>query len=304
MIQNNQDTKEINNINNLDIKDIPSRLVIKNIPHSLSDNQIKDILKKNFENRIKDDILICKLEKKYSLKKRNKICFITVDNLKTRNEVYEFFSTFELIDPKGIKQKLTVNDCLYQSKIKAENDPIENTIDSCEHFLKFKEYFSKEKLVEFKNEENKFCDNLYEGISNNSNSESKNSLSSLSNNSPMKMIIIKKNDVPNLNLSKEENNSNSNNYSYNTYNDNQIEIIDDNRNNNNNGYYNKGYGKYRNNNCYYDNKGKGKYKDNNGYYNNRKSSYYGNDGYGDNHYFNGKGSYNNNYNKGYRKGGY
>ena len=302
MIQNNQDTKEINNINNLDIKDIPSRLVIKNIPHSLSDNQIKDILKKNFEDRIKDDILICKLEKKYSLKKRNKICFITVDNLKTRNDIFEFFSTFELIDPKGIKQKLTVNDCLYQSKIKAENDPIENTIDSCEHFLKFKEYFSKEKLVEFKNEENKFCDNLYEGISNNSNSESKNSLSSLSNNSPMKMIIIKKNDVPNLNLSKEENNSNSNNYSYNTYNDNQIEIIDDNRNNNNN-YYNKGYGKYRNNNSYYD-KGKGKYKDNNGYYNNRKSSYYGNDGYGDNHYFNGKGSYNNNYNKGYRKGGY
>ena len=303
MIQNNQDTKEINNINNLDIKDIPSRLVIKNIPHSLSDNQIKDILKKNFEDRIKDDILICKLEKKYSLKKRNKICFITVDNLKTRNDIFEFFSTFELIDPKGIKQKLTVNDCLYQSKIKAENDPIENTIDSCEHFLKFKEYFSKEKLVEFKNEENKFCDNLYEGISNNSNSENKNSLSSLSNNSPMKMIIIKKNDVPNLNLSKEENNSNSNNYSYNTYNDNQIEIIDDNRNNNNN-YYNKGYGKYRNNNSYYDNKGKGKFKDNNGYYNNRKSNnYYDNDGYGDNYHFNGKGYYNN-YNKGYKKGGY
>ena len=303
MIQNNQETQEINNINNLDTKDIPSRLVIKNIPHSLSDNQIKDILKKNFEDRIKDDILICKLEKKYSLKKRNKICFITVDNLKTRNEVYEFFSTFELIDPKGIKQKLTVNDCLYQSKIKAENDPIENTIDSCEHFLKFKEYFSKEKLVEFKNEENKFCDNLYEGISNNSNSESKNSLSSLSNNSPMKMIIIKKNDIPNLNSSKEESNSNSNNYSYNTYNDNQIEIIDDNRNNNNN-YYNKGYGKYRNNNCYYDNKGKGKFKDNNGYYNNRKSNnYYDNDGYGDNYHFNGKGYYNN-YNKGYKKGGY
>ena len=303
MIQNNQDTKEINNINNLDIKDIPSRLVIKNIPHSLSDNQIKDILKKNFEDRIKDDILICKLEKKYSLKKRNKICFITVDNLKTRNDIFEFFSTFELIDPKGIKQKLTVNDCLYQSKIKAENDPIENTIDSCEHFLKFKEYFSKEKLVEFKNEENKFCDNLYEGISNNSNSENKNSLSSLSNNSPMKMIIIKKNDIPNLNSSKEESNSNSNNYSYNTYNDNQIEIIDDNRNNNNN-YYNKGYGKYRNNNSYYDNKGKGKFKDNNGYYNNRKSNnYYDNDGYGDNYHFNGKGYYNN-YNKGYKKGGY
>ena len=303
MIQNNQDTKEINNINNLDIKDIPSRLVIKNIPHSLSDNQIKDILKKNFENRIKDDILICKLEKKYSLKKRNKICFITVDNLKTRNDIFEFFSTFELIDPKEKKQKLTVNDCLYQSKIKAENDPIENTIDSCEHFLKFKEYFSKEKLVEFKNEENKFCDNLYEGISNNSNSENKNSLSSLSNNSPMKMIIIKKNDIPNLNSSKEESNSNSNNYSYNTYNDNQIEIIDDNRNNNNN-YYNKGYGKYRNNNCYYDNKGKGKFKDNNGYYNNRKSNnYYDNDGYGDNYHFNGKGYYNN-YNKGYKKGGY
>ena len=305
MIQNNHDTKEINNINNLDIKDIPSRLVIKNIPHSLSDNQIKDILKKNFEEHIKDDILICKLEKKYSLKKRNKICFITVDNLKTRNDIFEFFSTFELIDPKGIKQKLAVNDCLYQSKVKPENDPIGNTIDSCEHFLKFKEYYSKEKLIEFKNEENNFCDNLYEGTTNNVNLDSKNSIPSLSNNSPMKMVIIKKNDIPNINLSKDENESNSNNYSNNNNNsnDNQIEIIDDNRNNNNNGYYNKGYGKYRNNNSYYD-KGKGKYKDNNGYYNNRKSSYYGNDGYGDNHYFNGKGSYNNNYNKGYRKGGY
>ena len=164
MIQNNQEIKESNNINHIDIKDIPSKLVIKNIPNSLSDNKIKDILKKNFEEHIKDDILIVKLEKKYSMKKRNKICFMTVDNLKTRNEVFDFFSTFELVDPKGIKQKLIVNDCLYQSKPKSEIDPIENSINDNEHFLKFKEYFSKEKLVDFKNEENNFCDNLYDGV--------------------------------------------------------------------------------------------------------------------------------------------
>ena len=39
------------------------------------------------------------------MKKRNKICYITVDNLETRNKVYEFFSSFELVDPRGFKQK-------------------------------------------------------------------------------------------------------------------------------------------------------------------------------------------------------
>ena len=317
MIQNNQEIKESNNINHIDIKDIPSKLVIKNIPNSLSDNKIKDILKKNFEEHIKDDILIVKLEKKYSMKKRNKICFMTVDNLKTRNEVFDFFSTFELVDPKGIKQKLIVNDCLYQSKPKSEIDPIENSINDNEHFLKFKEYFEKEKIIEFKKDENKYCDNLFDGIINN---ESNLGVKTVSNNSPTKMIILKKKDVSNFTLSNNEennnnnnndnnnnnNNSNNNNKNNNNNNNNVIEVIEDNRNNNNN-YYNNKNSKYRNNNNYYDNKGKGKYKDNynHNYYNNRKNSYYDNDNYGNNNNYGDNNYYNKNYyNKGYRKGGY
>ena len=102
------------------------------------------------------------------MKKRNKICYITVDNLETRNKVYEFFSSFEF------KQKLTINDAIYQFRQKGIDDPLNNTIDSCEHFLKFKEYFSKEKIVEFKYEENNFCEHLFDGVDlNNSLNENK-----------------------------------------------------------------------------------------------------------------------------------
>ena len=139
---------------------ISCRLAIKNIPESLSDDQILDIFNKTFENHIKDKTIIVKLEKKYSMKRRNKICFCTVDNLETRQKVYDFFATFELIDPKGIKQKLTVADCLLQNRINGIKDDIENSIETCEHFLKFKEYLQKEKLVEFKAEEDK-CKKLY-----------------------------------------------------------------------------------------------------------------------------------------------
>ena len=170
-----KENKEDDNIiKTMDFSEISSRLVIKNIPESLSDNKLIEILKKNFEGHIKNDILICKLVKKYSMKKRNKICYITVDNLETRNKVYEFFSSFELVDPRGFKQKLTINDAIYQFRQKGIDDPLNNTIDSCEHFLKFKEFFSKEKIVEFKYEENNFCDHLFDGVDlNNSLNENK-----------------------------------------------------------------------------------------------------------------------------------
>ena len=256
-MKDNKDEENENKIMNF--LDISSRLVIKNIPDNLSDTKLIEIIKKNFEDHVKKDILICKLEKKYSMKGRNKICYITVDNLETRNKVYEFFSTFELVDPRGIKQKLSVNDAIYQSRTKSIDDPICNTIDSCEHFLKFKEYFSNERFVDFKNDESKFCDNLFDGetVTNNNNvsKENKNNLI------PSKMIIIKK-----------DNNNVQNDIINNEVQENQIEniIVDNNNNNNKNRYGNNKIRNYNNN--YYD---KGNYKDN--YYNNKKDKYYNND---------------------------
>ena len=140
---------------------IPCRLVIKNIPVSLSDDNIKEIFKKNFnEKEIKNDMIVIKLEKQYSLKDRNKICLITVDNFETRQKVIDFIGKFELIDPKGIKQKLTINDCLLQKQYKEEEDSVMGTIENIEHFQKFKEFFEKDKILDFKTEENK-CNYIF-----------------------------------------------------------------------------------------------------------------------------------------------
>lgn len=44
---------------------IPSRMVIKDIPATLSDDKIKEIFTKNFEeNEIQKDMIVIKLEKK------------------------------------------------------------------------------------------------------------------------------------------------------------------------------------------------------------------------------------------------
>lgn len=108
------------------IPSISSRLVIKNIPENFSDDQIIELIKKNFENKSRD-ITIIKLEHKYS--KNNKLCYLTTDNLDSRQEIIQFFNGFELIDPKGLKQRLSIIDCLYQNKIKNQKDKIENTIE-------------------------------------------------------------------------------------------------------------------------------------------------------------------------------
>lgn len=86
-----------------------------------------EILNKNFEDKIKD-ISIEKLEHKYNLK-NNKLCFLTVENFELRKKVISFFSTFEMVDPRGFKQKLSVMDCLYQNKPKALKDSAEGTIN-------------------------------------------------------------------------------------------------------------------------------------------------------------------------------
>ena len=144
---------------------IPCRLVIKNIPVFLSDDDIKDIFKKKFDGKdeVKDDMIVIKLEKKYSMKSRNKICLLTVDNFETRQKIIDFISKFELIDPKGIKQKLTVNDCLLQKQYRDEKDSVMGTLEELEHFKKFKEYFAKDKIIDFKMEENK-CNNIIYNI--------------------------------------------------------------------------------------------------------------------------------------------
>ena len=134
---------------------IQSRLVIKNIPGELSDEKIKEIFTKNFsEDEIKPDMIVINLQKKYSLKGRNKICFITVNNFETRQKLIQFISEFELVSQKGVKQKLTVNDCLFQRNYKIEKDPVNDTLENLEHFKKFKEYLEQDKILDFKNEEN------------------------------------------------------------------------------------------------------------------------------------------------------
>ena len=297
---------------------IPSRLVIKNIPNNLNDEQIINIFKKNFGEHIIDKILVFKLLKKYSLKKRNKICFLTVDNFETRQNIIDFLDTFELVDPKGIKQKLTVNDCLLQNKIKGNEDKIENTIENCEHFIKFKEYFEKDKLVDFKNEEKNFCEKLFDDVPNiekldkdekkninnfenngnsNSNFDINNNNNQISNQpTPIKgkFIIKKPQNINNNNDNNNYNNSKANNFNYsnsNSYEDN---------NKKNNYYYNSKSNNYydnsdnHNNDDYYSNGNR--YNKNNNYYKKNNNYYNNNDGYYDNS------SYKNGYKKGYRKG--
>ena len=66
----------------------------------------------------------------------------------------QFINELELVSQKGVKQKLTVNDCLFQRNIKIEKDPVNNTLQNLEHFQKFKEYLEQDKILDFKNEEN------------------------------------------------------------------------------------------------------------------------------------------------------
>ena len=159
MQENDKINKEQNDIINSPqykkLMEIPSRLVIKDIPSTLSDEKIIEIFTKNFEeNEIKKDMIVIKLQKKYSLKDRNKICFLTVNNFETRQKVINFINELELVSQKGIKQKLTINDCLFQKNYKVEEDPVNNTLKDLEHFQKFKEYLEKDKILDFKNEEN------------------------------------------------------------------------------------------------------------------------------------------------------
>jgi len=105
---------------------ISCRLTLKNIPENFSNEQLLDLLNKTFETKLKE-ITITKLEHKYH-SKNNKICFVTAENLEVRKKVFSFFSSFEMIDPRGFKQKISVVDCLFQNKQKAVKEEIEGSI--------------------------------------------------------------------------------------------------------------------------------------------------------------------------------
>ncbi len=106
------------------------RMMIKYIPGFLSDTQILEILNKHFENLL-FDVHISYSSKHADTKNKTKICILTVKSMESRLKIYEFFYDFEVIDPKGFKQKFSVVDCLYQKISSSKNkpfDPIENTI--------------------------------------------------------------------------------------------------------------------------------------------------------------------------------
>ncbi len=111
---------------------ISSRIVLKNIPENFSDEQLKELLNKNFEGKLKD-VIINKLEHKYN-SKNNKICFVTAENFEIRKKIFAFFSSFEMVDPRGFKQKVNVADCLHQTKAKNLEEKITNTLENCISF--------------------------------------------------------------------------------------------------------------------------------------------------------------------------
>ena len=107
------------------MSEIMSKIYVKNIPDNIPDEKFLEVLKKTFENSI-SGINIYKHHHKFK-QKINKLCYFYV-NAQTKEKVYEFFSSFDMIDQRGMKHKLKVCDSLYnppKSKIKPDN--INNT---------------------------------------------------------------------------------------------------------------------------------------------------------------------------------
>ena len=105
--------------------DYDYKLFIKNIPDNNPDEKFLELLKKNFENM--SNILIYKTAHKFT-SKNNKLCSLTVNSQETRQKICEFFANFDMIDNKGLKNRLKVNDVVYQKSVKSVIDPINNTI--------------------------------------------------------------------------------------------------------------------------------------------------------------------------------
>jgi len=110
------------------------RLIIKNIPDKISNENIMDILKKNFEDSI-FDITINKLKHKYNNMKNKKICFLSTNSLNIRKKIIDFFLNYEFVDQKGLKHKFTVIDSLYQPMQIKSQDKADNTIYTSKIFF-------------------------------------------------------------------------------------------------------------------------------------------------------------------------
>lgn len=107
------------------------RMILKNIPGNISENQLFEILSKNLENLIYD-ISIINTTHQADSRFKTKISLFTVKSLEARLKVYEFFHDFEIIDPRGYKHKMIVIDSLHQklTSSKSKNfDSIESTIN-------------------------------------------------------------------------------------------------------------------------------------------------------------------------------
>lgn len=105
------------------------KLYIKNIPDGFPDDKFLEILKKQFETSL-TNLTLYKHSHKFK-NKLNKICFLKVPSPEVKKKVCEFFSTFELIDQRGIKHKLKVVDSLLPSQSYPSSiDKLENTISN------------------------------------------------------------------------------------------------------------------------------------------------------------------------------
>ena len=107
--------------------DTPIKLFVRNIPDNFPGEKFLEILKKQIDGSF-SNFNIYKFKHRFFLKV-NKICFFTVSNQEIRNKIYDFFQNFELIDPKGIKHKLKVEDSIYKrSNNKISQDSLTNTM--------------------------------------------------------------------------------------------------------------------------------------------------------------------------------
>jgi len=103
-----------------------SKIYIKNIPDNFPDDKFLEILKKNFETAI-FNINIYKHCHKFK-SKLNKVCYFYVKSPETKQKVFDFITTFDMIDQRGVKYKLKAVDPLFSSVIQKKTDPINNTI--------------------------------------------------------------------------------------------------------------------------------------------------------------------------------
>lgn len=136
------------------------KLVISNIPDSLNEKNIRDILDKVIAKQY-SGLNFIKPSHKYN-QKNNCICTFTVNSYEARLELIKFLQTYELITTKGSKQKLKVDTCILQQlKVDEVFDEVENSYMNLEYFKDFKKCFEEGNLLDFKEKENNSkCKNL------------------------------------------------------------------------------------------------------------------------------------------------